>query len=186
MAISPILEQRDSREILKTLLYTKKTVKELNEYFLTKKNLNISTATLYRRVKELYLAGFLEKLDTGSYIASDHGKMAYNELFNSNKQLTKIKENTAEYIRQLTGKESLILEKLRKRQYYTRSMMDEISISPNNLIQILDNLLQLQLIEVIEKPRKKPGRPKKIYRITDRGKLILQQIEEIKRKIGKR
>ena len=183
MAISPILEQKDSRLIVKLLLNTNKTVKELNDYFMNQKEIVISTATLYRRVKELFFAGYLDKLDDGSYITSDHGKMTYNELFSRNNQLAKDNNNNSDMVRQLTGKESYVLRRLQIRPAYTSGLIKDITISPNDLLQILDSLIQLQLIEVIEKSGKKPGRPKKIYRLTENGKLILKQIDKLKKKL---
>jgi len=186
MAISPVLEKRESRLIVKTLLNASKTMKELNDYFLSNKERHISTATLYRRVKELYLAGFLDKMDDGSYKASNHGRMAYNELFNDKKNSDKLENNSSVLVRKLTGKESYVLQKLQVRPSYTSGLISSISISPNNLLEILENLIQLQLSEVIEKTGQKPGRPKKIYKLTERGKLILQELEELKHKIQRR
>ena len=44
-------------------------------------------------------------------------------------------------------------------------------------------MTQLGLIEVVEKPSKKPGRPKKIYKLTNKGKNILEEIEDLKEKL---
>lgn len=183
MAISPLLEQRDSKIIVKTVLNSKKTIKELNEHFMTTNILNISTATLYRRVKELYLAGFLEKLEDGSYTASDYGRTAYNELFNKNEQSSEIQNSISEVVRQLSKKDAYILQKLHKRPTFTSGILKEISISPNDLLKVLDYLLQIGLIEVVEKPRKKPGRPKKVYRLTNTGEHTIQEIEILKQKL---
>ena len=183
MAISPLLEQKDSKIIVKTLLETRKTVKELNEYFLTTKIIAISTATLYRRVKELYLAGFLEKLEDGSYTVSDIGKTAYNELFSQKYNLDEIQNNISLLVRQINQKESYILKNLQKHPSYTSGLVQDLSISPNDLLQFLENLIRLKLIEVVEKPGKKPGRPKKVYRLTDTGKHILQELEDLRYKL---
>lgn len=185
MAVSPLLEQRDSRIIVETLLSASKSIKELNEYLLSN-NVRISTATIYRRIKELYLADFLMKLDDGSYIVSEHGRMAYNELYKQSKQLDESQRSFTQIINQLSGKESYILKKIQHGPSYTSGMVSKIAISPNDLLKIFDKLIQLQLVQVTEKPGKKPGRPKKIYSLTDNGNLILQQIEELKQKIQRK
>ena len=149
-------------------------------------NIKISTATIYRRIKELFLADYLTKLDDGSYIVSEYGRMAYNELYKQSKHLDESQQSLTQIVNLLSGKESYILQKLQYGPSYTSNMVSKIAISPNDLLKVFDKLIQLQLIEVYEKPGKKPGRPKKIYKLSEHGKLILQQIEELKQKLQRK
>ena len=43
--------------------------------------------------------------------------------------------------------------------------------------------MHYNLIEIIEKPGKKPGRPKKLYKISDKGLLLIQVIEKLQQKL---
>ena len=135
MAIIPILEQKDSKIIVKTLLEKNLTIKELNESLIKQKNLNISTATLYRRVKELYLAGLLDKLENGSYTVSNNGKVAYNELYTRSTSRSDLHYSLSEIINHLSGKESYILRKIKTKSYYTNSLVNDLTISPNDPIR---------------------------------------------------
>lgn len=186
MAISPILEQEDSRIILENLSASSKTIKELNELLLSTKLIDISTATLYRRIKELYSAGYIEKLAEGSYIISELGRVAYNELYKNKKKLDEKPSLHIDLISQLSSKDSDILRKLQQQSTYTSKLLSRTAISPNDLLKIIDKLIQLHLIDVVEKPGKKPGRPKKIYKLTENGYLILQYIEELKQKLQRK
>ncbi|MHA2104817.1 MAG: hypothetical protein ACW981_15425 [Candidatus Hodarchaeales archaeon] len=183
MAVLPILEQKNSKIVIKTLLEKEKTIKELNEYFINLEYVNISTATLYRRVKELFLAGLIEKRENGSYSVTEHGKTAYNELYGRKKRSKKIQGDYSPIIGKLSGKESYVLNKLQNQQAYTSSLLRDMSISPNYLVKLLANLTQLQLVKIVEVPGKKPGRPKKVYQLTALGKQVLSEIEELKYKL---
>lgn len=183
MAISPLLEQEDAKLIVHLLLNSKKTVGEINEHLLKNEKVSISTATLYRRVKELTLAGFIEKLDSGSYTTTELGKKTYNEIFGQITTSNDGLNNLSDLLRQISHKESYILHKINQKPTYTSGLLQEISISPNELVEIFKILTQYNLIEVVEKPGKKPGRPKKMYKISQTGILLIQEIEKLKQKL---
>ena len=182
MAVPPLLEQKYSKEIIEILLKKHMTIPELNESNETK-NLSISTATLYRRMKELTLAGFLEKLEDGTYTVSTFGEKTYNELFSAKNSSNDLQKDISGLLSELSHKQSYVLHKIQQKPAYTSGLLQEISISPNELTEIFKILMHYNLIEIIERPGKKPGRPKKMYQISEKGKLFIQTVEELHLKL---
>ncbi len=166
MAILPVFDRIETKEIIKMLMHNPQTAADLNKTLVIERSI-CSTSTLYRRLNELQIAGIIEK----------DGKLF---------RLTKYGEKLfSEYTRQptrLTAKELRILKKLRRPVSFVE-LYKELNISPNKLQEILQELEEENLIKRNKETESSgAGRPKILYSSTKEGERVRKKGKDLERK----
>jgi DNA-binding HxlR family transcriptional regulator len=153
------------------------TITEMSSHFQSQKGTRtLTTATLYRRVKELQLAGFITKNKAKQIVLTEFGE-------------EKISDIQREEIRLKRSRRD-ILNVIQKAHSISVQDMQNSGFSPVTIQQSVEELKNLALVEqdFENKPvlkRKKVGRPKKLYRLTKKGKQILKKQEELEKELNK-
>ncbi|MDH5402724.1 MAG: hypothetical protein OEY49_09555 [Candidatus Heimdallarchaeota archaeon] len=174
MSILPIIERVETRTILSELLNEAKTAKELNDIIVLEKSI-CSTSTLYRRLSELVIGSFLTKDEEGKYHTTTLAKKVTTEieLIEKNKARVEKQHRKILYnIRDLSSQKTVSSETL----YQTTKG------SPNEIASTLKYLLHLGFIER-KTINNKIGRPSYYYVLTDRGRRLLEDFDELKKEI---
>ncbi|MCY3413446.1 MAG: helix-turn-helix transcriptional regulator [Candidatus Heimdallarchaeota archaeon] len=172
MAILPVFQRVETKEIMAILLKGPKSASELNSILvLQPENAVCSTSTLYRRLKELHLASILEKDDDNRYVITNYGLKLYQDFNAEPVVITQTQEKVLKKFEEVQGKSDLL-----------RSM----SVSPNTLSQTIDTLIDEDLIEEVEKEQKPRGRPKKKYSLTSKGREALKSKKRMEKKARKK
>ncbi len=181
-----LLASKGAIEILKYLEKNpQKRSSEINS-FLTKKG--FTTATIYRRIKELEVAGFFIRDPPGSktFTLSPKAKSILEERIRRQPVLLELKRTYRSLLHQLQEKESLNVQELQV----------ESNLSPNTVVQGLQELQDLGLVEQVknsvipsvksEEPIKQkrslksgPGRPAKLHRLTKKGKEVYKEQKKL-------
>jgi DNA-binding IclR family transcriptional regulator len=179
-----LLAARGIKKILEFLEKNpKQKVSEIQNYLLTLPNEDeskLTTATLYRRIKELEVAGFIVRDPPGSktFILSSKAKTILEERERLRPVLAQLKRPYRALLHQLDKKEVLNVQQLYK----------ESQLSPNTAIQGLEELQDLGLVEQIsihslsskkEVRSQKVGRPAKMHRITEKGKRVYKTLRKL-------
>ncbi|MFX0049887.1 MAG: hypothetical protein ACFFAJ_15650 [Candidatus Hodarchaeota archaeon] len=179
-----MLAARGTKKILEFLEKNpRQKISEIHNYLLTLPNddeSKLTTATLYRRIKELEVAGFIvrDPPDSKTFILSSKAKTILEERERLRPVLTQLKRPYRALLHQLKQKEALNVQQLYKKS----------QLSPNTTIQGLDELQDLGLVEQVyihsptsekEVRSKKVGRPAKIHRMTEKGKKVYKTLRKL-------
>ncbi len=168
MAILPIMERKEVKVIMSELDNKPLTAFDLNNIIVLQRNI-CSTSTLYRRLTELVIASILDKTDK-VYSITKYGRRIYSEF--------------QEY--HISIRERDILIKFSREKSFNE-ILNNTSISPNKLQFIINRLLDEKLIrETSTISSNKPGRPKKRYTMTEKGKVISENTKKLMRKANKK
>jgi DNA-binding HxlR family transcriptional regulator len=166
-----------------------KKIGEINNYLLNLPNddeSKLTTATLYRRIKELEVAGFIVRNPPGSktFILSSKANAILEERERLRPVLMQIKRPYRALLHQLQQKKTLNVQQLYK----------ESQLSPNTAIQGLEELQGLGLVEQVrdhtppsekEVKAKKVGRPAKLHRMTKKGKKVYNSLRKLEEEQSK-
>ncbi len=174
-----LLAARGSIEIL---IYLKNqenpvSIPGINSYFQSKKSkLNLTSATIYRRVKELQLAGILEKTTNNAIELTKYGK---EKLSDVQEREYRLKRSRREILNVIQEQEGISVREL---QHY--------GFSPTTIKRSIDDLEELELIkqyveEAMKLSPKKVGRPKKRHQLTKKGLKVLKKQEELEEELKK-
>ncbi|MHA1978010.1 MAG: winged helix-turn-helix transcriptional regulator [Candidatus Hodarchaeales archaeon] len=174
-----LLAARGSIEILLYLKTLNEPVptSEINTHFQSEEsNLRVTSATLYRRVKELQLAGFIEKNKSKEVMLTKFGR---EKLIDIQKKEIRLKRSRRNILNTIQEQEGISVLELQQSGY-----------SPSTIKQSIDDLEQLDLIkQYVEKARnissKKAGRPKKRHQLTKKGLKVLKKQEELEEELKK-
>ncbi|MFX0210009.1 MAG: hypothetical protein ACFFDT_28775 [Candidatus Hodarchaeota archaeon] len=179
-----LLAARGTKKILEFLEKNPgQKINEIHSYLLTLQNDNeskLTIATLYRRIKELEVAGFIVRDPPGSktFILSSKATSILEERERLRPVLTQLKRPYRALLHQLEKKEVLNVQQLYR----------ESQLSPNTAIQGLEELQDLGLVEQIsihsstsekEVRSKKVGRPAKMHRMTEKGKRVYKTLRKL-------
>jgi DeoR/GlpR family transcriptional regulator of sugar metabolism len=182
-----LLASKGAIEILEFLERSpQKSSTEINSFLTVKKG--FTTATIYRRIKELEVAGFIIRESPGAktFILSSKAKSILEERIRRRPVLLELKRTYRSLLHQLKEKEGINVQQLR----------EETQFSPNTVVQGLQELQSLGLIEQVkdsaihsekaEKPKKQikksklgPGRPAKFHRLTKKGKEVYKEQKKL-------
>ncbi|MHA1979353.1 MAG: winged helix-turn-helix transcriptional regulator [Candidatus Hodarchaeales archaeon] len=174
-----LLAARGSVEILIFLNTHNESIPilEINNYFQSEgRELRLTSATVYRRVKELQLAGFIEKNKTNEVSLSKFGR---EKLIDIQGKEIRLKRSRREILNVIQEEEGISVNELQQRGF-----------SPTTIKQSIDDLAQLDLIkQYVEKTMslgsKRVGRPKKRHQLTKKGLKALKKQEELEEELKK-
>jgi DNA-binding HxlR family transcriptional regulator len=182
-----LLASKGAIEILEYLERTpQKNSSEINSFLTVEKG--FTTATIYRRIKELEVAGFIIRYppDSKTFILSPKAKIILEERIRRQPVLLELKRTYRSLLHQFQEKENLNVQELQMKS----------SLSPNTVVQGLQELQDLGLIEQVQdsaipskkadKPIKQkrklksgPGRPAKFHRLTKKGKEVYKEQKKL-------
>lgn len=182
-----LLASKGAIEILELLENTpQKNSSEINSILTTEKG--FTTATIYRRLRELEVAGFIIRDPPGSksLSLSSKAKSILEDRIRRQPVLLELKRTYRSLLYQFQKKESLNVQELQ----------EQSNLSPNTVVQGLQDLQDLGLIEQVktstilsekvEEPKKMkkrlksgPGRPAKFHRLTKKGKEVYKEQKKL-------
>jgi DNA-binding HxlR family transcriptional regulator len=173
-----LLAAKGSVEILRLLKSVDEPVSipEINAYFQSQRSgANLTTATLYRRIKELELAGFLTKDESNRVSLSILGK-------------EKLPDLAEDYYLKRSQRAILII--IQEEEGISVKGLTKYGFSPNTIqkaIEILQskNLIIQYLDKPVFKPHLKPGRPQKLHKLTKKGLDFLKRQKELEKEFKK-
>ena len=171
-----LLAAKGSVEILTFLKSTNKavTITEMSSYFQSQKGTKtLTTATLYRRVKELQLAGFITKNKAKKLVLTEFGEEKISDI---QREEIRLKRSRRDILNVIQEEHSISVQDIQSRGF-----------SPVTIQQSVEELKNLALVEqdLENKPlinKKKVGRPKKLYKLTKKGKQTLKKQEELEKR----
>ncbi|MCH8907003.1 MAG: hypothetical protein IH840_07930 [Candidatus Heimdallarchaeota archaeon] len=172
MAILPILDKPEAKLILKELIYKSRSTKKLNEIIVNDMR-KCSTATLYRRLKELHIANVVY-LVNGKYSLTELGEELIFEIQSQEQLLEKTKLG-------LGHKQKGYLSSIGSKPYTQQEYQRTFQKSPTEISDQFKHLLKLGLIEIQlpKNSKKKRGRPTKRFKLTQAGKEVLTNLSKV-------
>ena len=132
----------------------------------------LTTATIYRRLKELELAGFIirQPPDSNTFILTQQAIDILDQQILEHPEITELKRSHRALLRQIKQhKNANVIE-----------LQEKALLSPTTINVGLQKLSNLGLIESVKidkkKPisQKRPGRPKKRHRLTKKGEEVYE------------
>ena len=171
MAVIDIFRQKEIQAILNLLKEGEKTGAELNDRIVTIAALNISTATFYRRLKELIMANVIKKVGK-VYRLTAFGIKLYEEFL-----------TTAIHQEIISPKEQVILRQVKLHDSISKKeILSEMIGSNSDLLQKIHELEEAGYIQPIKskKKRKSRGRPSPTYRLTKKGRKTIEEVDKLK------
>ena len=174
-----LLAARGSVEILLFLKTRDEPIPilEINKFFQSKGNkFRLTSATVYRRVKELQLTGFIEKNKANKVSLSKFGREKLSDI---QRKEIRLKRSRREILNVIQEQEGISGMELQQRGF-----------SPTTIKRSIDDLEELDLIkQYIEEAKnisfKKVGRPKKRHQLTKKGKKVIKKQEELEEELKK-
>ncbi len=174
-----LLAAKGSIEILTFLNSEGKpvTIAEMNTFFQSRKTGKaLTTATLYRRIKELHLAGFITKNKAKQILLTDFGK---EKIADIQGREIRLKRSRRDILNVIQEEPSISVQGIQQRGF-----------SPVTIKQSVEDLKELALVkEDLEKKtkdtKKRVGRPKKSYKLTKKGVKALKKQEELEKELNK-
>ena len=159
---------------------------DINKHFTEKKtSKQLTTATIYRRLKELELAGFIirQPPDSNTFILTQHAIDILDQQIFKHPEITELKRSHRALLREIKQREDVNVVELQ----------EAARMSPTTINVGLQKLSNLGLIEQIKnhvtrskrkgsaKTSKKmgPGRPKKRHRLTKKGEDVYEEQERL-------
>ncbi len=189
-----LLASKGTKEILEYVRSKSKPISstDVNMHF-TKENIPITltTATIYRRLKELELAGFIirQPPDSNSFILTEQANDILDRQILKHPEITELRRSHRALLRQIKQHEGVNVVELQ----------ETARMSPTTINVGLQKLSNLGLIEQIssqvaqskEKPITKkekkirPGRPKKRHKLTKKGKKVYEEQIQLEKEQAK-
>jgi DNA-binding HxlR family transcriptional regulator len=168
-----LMEKKETQEILGILKIASKTAKELNQIVVIEKSI-CSTATLYRRLSELQMASIIIKTQD-EFELTPFGRSFYRDFISKATLL-------------VDSRMHRVLNALEQDQLSTTDLLSNLSISPNDLIEILHQLEKMEMIEqeLHHSGSTKGGRPRKVYRVSERGHMSSEEYKKLRNKVEKK
>ncbi|MHA1946142.1 MAG: hypothetical protein ACXAC6_18255 [Candidatus Hodarchaeales archaeon] len=168
-----VLAAKGSAEIMNYLKSVNKptTIPEINRFFNSESSkAHLTTATVYRRVKELQLVGIISKNQSNKVILTDYGFKCLLDIQGEKLKLKKSRRGILNIIQQ---KKNVSVQEIQNHGY-----------SPVTIQRSVQDLEQLDLVEKNLKEKtiakqKKAGRPKKMFKLTKKGKEYLKTKEKL-------
>lgn len=168
-----LLASKGTNEILEYIRkHPKSSSVAINAYFRSDKAPeSLTTATIYRRLKELELAGFIirEPPDSNTFILTQQAKNILDQQILQHPEITELKRSHRTLLRQIK----------QHRDVNVIELQEKALMSPTTINVGLQKLSNLGLIEPAkadsEKPiksLKRPGRPKKRHKLTKKGEKV--------------
>ncbi len=158
-------------------LNTPVRIPEINQYFNSESSkTRLTTATVYRRVKELQLVGFISKNRDNKVFLTDYGQKCLLDIQGEEIQLKKSRRGILNVIqREIT----ISMREIQNHGY-----------SPVTIQRSVQDLEHLELVEKDLKEKstqlqKKVGRPKKLIKLTKKGKEYLKVKEKLEEDLKK-
>ncbi|PWI48319.1 hypothetical protein CEE45_07645 [Candidatus Heimdallarchaeota archaeon B3_Heim] len=153
------------------------SILEINTFFQSEgSQLKLTSATIYRRVKELQLAGFIEKNKANKVFLTKYGKEKLKDI--QGKEI-RLKRSRRKILNVIQEQEGISVYELQQRGF-----------SPTTVKQSIEDLEDLNLIkqyieEALQILPKKAGRPKKRHQLTKKGLKVLKKQEELEEELKK-
>ena len=155
---------------------------DINKHFTEKKSKGqLTTATIYRRLKELELAGFIIRHppDSNTFILTQQAIDILDQQILKHPEITELKRSHRALLREIKQREGVGVVELQQ----------TAKMSPTTINVGLQKLGNLGLIEQIknhvikEKAMKSkkasPGRPQKRIRLKKKGKEVYEELERL-------
>jgi DNA-binding PadR family transcriptional regulator len=174
-----VLAAKGSVEIMNYLKSLNKpmTIPEINQFFNSENSMTrLTTATIYRRVKELQLVGMVTKSHSNDVFLTDYGLKCLLEIQGEEIRLKKSRRGILTIIQE---KKTISIREIQNYGY-----------SPVTIQQSVHDLEQLDLVENALKEKaivkqKKVGRPKKTFQLTRKGIKYLKTKEKLEEEKNK-
>lgn len=168
-----VLAAKGSVEIMKYLKSVNRpiAIPDINQFFNTESsNSRLTTATIYRRVKELQLVGIISKNQLNKVILTEYG---FKCLLDIQGEEIKLKKSRRRILSIIQREKSISVQEIQNYGY-----------SPVTIQRSVQDLEQLDLVEKNLKEKaivkqKKAGRPKKMFKLTKKGKKYLKTKEKL-------
>jgi DNA-binding PadR family transcriptional regulator len=160
---------------------------EINEALTKKGDKSLTTATVYRRLKELELVGLIlrDPPDSKNYIISEQGIEILTQHVQQQPEIAQMRRSHRQLLREIEQQEGINVVQLQS-----------TGLSPTTINKGIQDLTDLGLVEqyrsrdiMAEKefkskkaPVYKPGRPKIRHKLTKKGKKIAEEQKEIEEK----
>ncbi|MFX0085903.1 MAG: winged helix-turn-helix transcriptional regulator [Candidatus Hodarchaeota archaeon] len=157
---------------------------KINDALTAKGDKPLTTATVYRRLKELELVGLIlrDPPDSKIYIISEQGNEILTQHLQQQPEITQMRRSHRQILREIEQQEGINVVQLQS-----------TGLSPTTINKRIQDLTDLGLVKqyrkrdlMVEKESKskkapvlKPGRPKIRHRLTKKGKKIAEEQKEI-------
>ena len=177
-----LLASKGTREIMEYIrTHPESSSVDINDHFTSDKAPEmLTTATIYRRLKELELAGFIirQPPDSNTFILTQQAIDILDQQILQHPEITELKRSHRALLRQIKQhKNANVIE-----------LQEKALMSPTTINVGLQKLSNLGLIEPVKidmkKPvgslkrsdhsKKGPGRPKKRHRLTKKGEEVYE------------
>ncbi len=158
----------------------------INEALTMKGDLSLTTATVYRRLKELELVGLIQRdpPDSKKYILSEQGIDILTHHLHQQPEIAQMRRFHRQLLREIEQQEGINVVQLQS-----------TGLSPTTISKGIQDLTELGLVKqyrkrdlIVEKEVKskgipvfKPGRPKIRHKLTKKGRKIAEEQKEIER-----
>lgn len=172
MAAIPLLTKKEAQWILKMLAKGHTQSQAMHDKIALEKRL-CSTATFFRRLKELQYAGYVRQRSKGHYELTTAGAAAAEQV-RAPGSWTKLRVTQVR-----------ILTQLREEEYTRGDLRRSLSMSPNTLVRDMRELTKQGLIEetgslnASPDEKKSKGRPAKKWALSNSGIECTEQAEEL-------
>ena len=157
---------------------------KINEALTKKGDKSLTTATVYRRLKELELVGLIlrDPPDSKIYILSDQGSEILTQHLQQQPEIVRMRRSHRQLLREIEQQEGVNVVQLQS-----------TGLSPTTISKGIQDLTDLGLVQqyrnrdiIIEKESKskkapvyKSGRPKLHHKLTKKGKKLAEEQKEI-------
>jgi len=170
-----LLASKGTKEIIEYIRkHPESSSVDINAYFTSDSTLEmLTTATIYRRLKELELAGFIirQPPDSNTFILTQQAIDLLDQQVLQHPEITELKRSHRALLRQIKQhKNANVIE-----------LQEKALMSPTTINIGLQKLSNLGLIEPVKSNKKKamkslkrPGRPKKRHRLTKKGEEVYE------------
>jgi DNA-binding HxlR family transcriptional regulator len=177
-----LLASKGTKEIMEYIRkHPNSKSSDINAYFRSDEaHASLTTATIYRRLKELELAGFIirEPPDSNTFVLTQQAIDILDQQILQHPEITELKRSHRTLLRQIKQhKNANVIE-----------LQEKALLSPTTINVGLQKLSNLGLIEPVKvdkkkpirslkrpgQPKKRPGRPKKRHRLTKKGEEVYE------------
>ncbi len=174
-----VLAAKGCVEILYYLksLNTPVTIPEINQNFNSENSkTRLTTATVYRRVKELQLVGMISKNKDNEVFLTGYGQQCLLDIQGEEIRLKKSRRGILNIIQR---EKAISMQEIQNHGY-----------SPVTIQRSVQDLEHLELVEKDLKEKsiqlqKKVGRPKKLFKLTKKGEQYLKTKEKLEEDLKK-
>jgi predicted transcriptional regulator len=169
-----LLAAKGSVEILTFLKKQEKpvTISVINSYFQSQQtDIDLTTGTIYRRVTELQLAGFIMKNKDNTIFLTKFGDEKISDIQGKEIRLKRSPRD--------------ILNVIQEEPHISVQEIQQHGFSPVTIKKYVEELKELELVEEEKETHKKVGRPKKSFILTKKGVKALKKQEELEKELEK-